>query len=101
MNIQGWFPLRLTGLILLSEALSRVFSSTSGSSSSSNKQEEMAVVRVRWLNSLLGGNSVGLESGSEVECKKKKKKKRSLKLKKFGEPERQDAFHVAVEELAR
>ena len=43
---------------------------------------------------------MGLESGSEVECKKKKKK-RSLKLKKFGEPERQDAFHVAVEELAR
>ena len=29
MNIQGWFPLRLTGLIsLLSKALSRVFSST-------------------------------------------------------------------------
>ena len=34
---------------------------------------------------------------TEVECKNKKK---SLKLKKFGEPERQDAFHVAVEELA-
>ena len=29
MNIQGWFPLRLTGLItLLSKGLSRVFSST-------------------------------------------------------------------------
>ena len=28
MNIQGWFPLRLTGLILLSQRLSRVFSST-------------------------------------------------------------------------
>ena len=28
MNIQGWFPLGLTGLILLSKALSRVFSST-------------------------------------------------------------------------
>ena len=55
MNIQGWFPLRLTGLILLSKALSRVFSSTSESSSSSNKQEEMPVVRVRWLNSLLEG----------------------------------------------
>ena len=26
MNIQGWFPLRLTGLILLPKALSRVFS---------------------------------------------------------------------------
>ena len=25
-NIQGWFPLRLTGLVLLSESLSRVFS---------------------------------------------------------------------------
>ena len=28
MNIQGWFPLRLTNLILLSKGLSRVFSST-------------------------------------------------------------------------
>ena len=28
MNIQGWFPLGLTGLILLSKGLSRVFSST-------------------------------------------------------------------------
>ena len=28
MNIQGWFPLELTGLILLSKGLSRVFSST-------------------------------------------------------------------------
>ena len=28
MNIQGWFPLELTGLILLSKRLSRVFSST-------------------------------------------------------------------------
>ena len=28
MNIQGWFPLRFTGLILLSKGLSRVFSST-------------------------------------------------------------------------
>ena len=28
MNIQGWFPLRLTGLILQSNGLSRVFSST-------------------------------------------------------------------------
>ena len=28
MNIQGWFPLRLTGLILQSKGLSRVFSST-------------------------------------------------------------------------
>ena len=28
MNIQAWFPLELTGLILLSEGLSRVFSST-------------------------------------------------------------------------
>ena len=28
MNIQGWLPLRLTGLILLSKGLSRVFSST-------------------------------------------------------------------------
>ena len=27
MNIQGWFPLRLTGLILLSKKISRVFSS--------------------------------------------------------------------------
>ena len=27
LNIQGWFPLRLTGLILLSKGLSRVFSS--------------------------------------------------------------------------
>ena len=27
-NIQGWFPLRFTGLILLSKGLSRVFSST-------------------------------------------------------------------------
>ena len=27
MNIQGWFPLKLTGLILLSKGLSRVFSS--------------------------------------------------------------------------
>ena len=27
-NIQGWFPLGLTGLILLSKGLSRVFSST-------------------------------------------------------------------------
>ena len=29
VNIQGWFPLGLTGLILLSKGLSRVFSSTS------------------------------------------------------------------------
>ena len=29
MNIQGWFPLGLTGLILLSKGLSRVFSSNS------------------------------------------------------------------------
>ena len=29
VNIQGWFPLRLTGLILQSRGLSRVFSSTS------------------------------------------------------------------------
>ena len=28
MNIQGWFPLGLTGLILQSKGLSRVFSST-------------------------------------------------------------------------
>ena len=28
MNIKGWFPLRLSGLILLSKGLSRVFSST-------------------------------------------------------------------------
>ena len=28
MNIQGWFPLGLTGLILLSKGLSRVFSRT-------------------------------------------------------------------------
>ena len=28
MNIQGWFPLRLSGLILQSRRLSRVFSST-------------------------------------------------------------------------
>ena len=28
INIQGWFPLGLTGLILLSEGLSRVFSNT-------------------------------------------------------------------------
>ena len=28
MNIQGWFPLELTGLILLSKGLSRVFSNT-------------------------------------------------------------------------
>ena len=28
MNIQGWFPLGFTGLILLSKGLSRVFSST-------------------------------------------------------------------------
>ena len=28
LNIQGWFPLGLTGLILLSKGLSRVFSST-------------------------------------------------------------------------
>ena len=28
MNIQGWFPLGLTGLILLSKGLSRVFSNT-------------------------------------------------------------------------
>ena len=28
INIQGWFPLGLTGLILLSKGLSRVFSST-------------------------------------------------------------------------
>ena len=28
MNVQGWFPLELTGLILLSKRLSRVFSST-------------------------------------------------------------------------
>ena len=28
MSIQGWFPLRLTGLILLSKGLSGVFSST-------------------------------------------------------------------------
>ena len=28
MNIQGWYPLGLTGLILLSKELSRVFSST-------------------------------------------------------------------------
>ena len=28
MNIQGWFPLGLTGLILLSKGLSRVFSIT-------------------------------------------------------------------------
>ena len=28
MNIQGWFPLRLTSLVLLSKGLSRVFSST-------------------------------------------------------------------------
>ena len=28
MNIQGWFPLRLTGLILQSKGLSRVFSNT-------------------------------------------------------------------------
>ena len=28
MNIQGWFPLRLTGLILLSKGLPRVLSST-------------------------------------------------------------------------
>ena len=28
MNIQGWFPIGLTGLILLSKGLSRVFSST-------------------------------------------------------------------------
>ena len=28
MNFQGWFPLGLTGLILLSQGLSRVFSST-------------------------------------------------------------------------
>ena len=28
MNIQGWFPLELTDLILLSKGLSRVFSST-------------------------------------------------------------------------
>ena len=28
MNIQGWFPLGLTGLILLPKGLSRVFSST-------------------------------------------------------------------------
>ena len=28
MNIQGWFPLGLTGLILQSKVLSRIFSST-------------------------------------------------------------------------
>ena len=28
VNIQGWFPLRFTGLILLSKGLSRIFSST-------------------------------------------------------------------------
>ena len=28
VNIQGWFPLGLTGLILQSKGLSRVFSST-------------------------------------------------------------------------
>ena len=34
MNIQGWFPLGLTGLILLSKGLSRVFSSTTARISS-------------------------------------------------------------------
>ena len=101
MNSQGWFPLRLTGLILLSKALSRVFSDTSGSSSSCNKQEEMAVVSQMTEFLIRGGLGYGLESGWLRWNAKKKKKKRSLELKKFGEPERQDAFHVAVEELAR
>ena len=34
MNIQGWFPLGLTGLILLSKGLSRVFSSINNSKAS-------------------------------------------------------------------
>ena len=34
MNLQSWFPLRVTGLILLSKGLSRVFSSTIWSISS-------------------------------------------------------------------
>ena len=33
MNIQGWFPLGLTGFILLSKGLSRVFSNTSSKAS--------------------------------------------------------------------
>ena len=43
MNIQGWFPLELTGLIsLLSKGLSRVFSSTTALSS-------MAAINHMWL----------------------------------------------------
>ena len=46
MNIQGWFSLGLTGLILLSKGLSRVFSSTT-----LQKHQFVGAQTFLWLNS--------------------------------------------------
>ena len=46
MNIQGWFPLGLTGLILMSKGLSRVFSSTT-----IWKHQFLSVQSSLWCNS--------------------------------------------------
>ena len=47
MNIQDWFPLGLTGLILQSKGLSRVFSNTSV------QKHQFFVVQPLWFNSLI------------------------------------------------
>ena len=46
MNIEGWFPLGLTGLILLSKGLSRVFSSTTV-----QKHQIFSTQSFLWFNS--------------------------------------------------
>ena len=60
MNIQGWFPLGLTGLIsLLSKGLSRVFSSTTvrkhqffSFQPSENSQPQVSSQRATWIRKL-------------------------------------------------
>ena len=53
MNIKGWFPLELTGLISLqSEGLSRVFSNTTV-----QKHQFLGIMRI--LSALLGTEEMG------------------------------------------
>ena len=50
MNIQGWFPLGLTGSILLSKGLSRVFSSKNDSKTKKTKQTIKHNRNIFWCN---------------------------------------------------
>ena len=50
MNIQGWFPLELTGVILLSKGLSRVFSITVWKHQFFSTQPSLLLLLVKWKN---------------------------------------------------